>query len=138
IESSSGIIYLKDFKKRLSLNQKNFKKELLEELDKGFVPLNLNELYTKHNIKEEDKNKLLNYLNEENEVILLNDGVILSKDTFNFGIDEIYKHFRKNKTLSLGECRDILKTNRKIALSFLEELDNRKITKRGEKDRVLL
>lgn len=138
IESSSGIIYLKDFKKRLSLNQKNFKKELLEELDKGFVPLNLNELYTKHNIKEEDKNKLLNYLNEENEVILLNDGVILTKDTFNFGIDEIYKHFRKNKTLSLGECRDILKTNRKIALSFLEELDNRKITKRGEKDRVLL
>ena len=43
----------------------------------------------------------------------------------------------KNASISVAEFRDLLNTNRKIALALLESFDGQGITKREENKRIL-
>lgn len=52
--------------------------------------------------------------------------------------NKIVQYIVDNGKITAGECRDILNTNRKSAIIILEYLDNAKITKRLENDRVLI
>jgi len=43
-----------------------------------------------------------------------------------------------NESISIAQGRDLLDTNRKVALGILEYLDNIKITKRDGEKRILI
>ncbi|MEG2739187.1 selenocysteine-specific translation elongation factor [Clostridium sp.] len=135
---SDGLISLKSFKNRLNLNQKNFKAELLKELEVGFISLNVKALSEKYKIGNTEYSKIINYLVLNKEILKLNDDVIIESKIFNAGLQKVETYLKEQGEITLGDCRDILNTNRKIALSFLEELDKRKITKRVENRRVRL
>jgi len=135
---SGEIISLANFKRRLNLNQKNFKRDLLKELEIGFINVDLDFIKQSNNINELEYKKIINILEQEGEVLQLNDDVIIKVEVFNYGVFKVKEYLKDKGEITLGECRDILKTNRKIALAFLEELDCRKITKRVENRRVML
>ncbi|MBM7836157.1 selenocysteine-specific translation elongation factor [Clostridium sardiniense] len=135
---SGEIISLSNFKRRLNLNQKNFKRDLLKELEIGFINVDLDFIKQRNNISELEHKKIINILEQEGEILQLNDDVIIKVEVFNYGVLKVKEYLKDKGEITLGECRDILKTNRKIALAFLEELDCRKITKRVENRRVML
>ncbi|MGG7076479.1 selenocysteine-specific translation elongation factor [Clostridium sardiniense] len=135
---SGEIISLSNFKRRLNLNQKNFRRDLLKELETGFINVNLDFIKQSNNINELEYKKIINILEQEGEILQLNDDVIIKVEVFNYGVLKVKEYLEDKGEITLGECRDILKTNRKIALAFLEELDCRKITKRVENRRVML
>ncbi len=135
---SGEIISLSNFKRRLNLNQKNFRRDLLKELNAGFINANLEFIKQSNNISELEYKKIINILEQEGEILHLNDDVIIKVEVFNYGVLKVKEYLEDKGEITLGECRDILKTNRKIALAFLEELDCRKITKRVENRRVML
>lgn len=135
---SGEIISLSSFKRNLNLNQKNFRRDLLKELKLGFINTNLEFIRQSNNISELEYKKIINILEQEGEILQLKDDVVVSVEVFNYGVLKVKKYLEDKGDITLGECRDILKTNRKIALAFLEELDCRKITKRVENRRVML
>lgn len=138
INIQKGIVSLKGFNKRLGLNEKKFKDALITELNQGFVSVDIKLLKEKYKINDSLYFKILKFLEEEKDIVILNDGVILSYKSFNIGKIKIKEHLKEKGEITLATCRDILNTNRKIALAFLEELDKLQITKRLENKRVML
>lgn len=138
VNINKGIVSLKSFKKRLGLNEKRFKEDLINELNQGFITVDIKYIREIHKINDSLYFKILKFLEDEREIVILNDGVILSYKIFNIGKGIIKKHLEEKGEITLAMCRDILGTNRKVALAFLEELDKLKITKRVENKRVML
>ena len=60
------------------------------------------------------------------------------KETLDSGIQIIRDFMKINETISIGEARDLLQSNRKVSLGLLEYLDNIKITKRDGEKRTLI
>lgn len=86
-------------------------------------------------MKGQEINSIINYLLESGE-ILFHDNVYHS----NTVLRKIYELLRTNfseQEFGIGEFRDLLGTNRKIALYFLEIFDKKGITQRRDEVRVL-
>jgi len=62
------------------------------------------------------------------EVIALSSQVYWHKAIYDKTVLLVQKHFEKNETITLAECRDMLGTSRKYALAFLEHLDGKQVT----------
>ncbi|MCL2628652.1 MAG: selenocysteine-specific translation elongation factor [Oscillospiraceae bacterium] len=62
------------------------------------------------------------------ELIKLTPSVFWHKEVYNTAVALIKAHFEKSETITLAECRDMLKTSRKYALAFLEHLDGKQVT----------
>ena len=71
------------------------------------------------------------------DIIKLNEEVYISKEAYDLGLDKLKEHFTNKDSISIGEYRDLLNTNRKVALALLEYFDQIKITKRDKDIRIL-
>lgn len=74
---------------------------------------------------------------EDEKLIKLKEETIFLKEYFDDGVKIIIEHIEKNGKITASETREILGTNRKNAIIILETLDDMKITKRIENDRIL-
>ncbi len=89
----------------------------------------------KYSLKSQEINSILNSLIEENKIIFY-DNIYLSLSI----LKEIHLLMREKigkQEFRISEFRDLLETNRKIALYFLELFDKMGITQRKEDFRVL-
>ncbi|MFA7056549.1 MAG: selenocysteine-specific translation elongation factor [Candidatus Cloacimonadales bacterium] len=89
----------------------------------------------KFSLKGQEINSILNYLSEANQ-ILFYDNIYVSLTV----LRKIYAMLKSNfsdQEFKISEFRDLLGTNRKIALYFLEIFDKRGITQRKEEVRIL-
>ncbi len=86
--------------------------------------------------KDEIEEVFISLLNN-GDIIKLNDEVYLSKEAYDLGLEKLKEHFNNHDSISIGEYRDMLNTNRKVALALLEYFDQIKITKRDKDIRVL-
>lgn len=75
----------------------------------------------------------------ENDILRkLKDEVILDTACFEEAKTKIVDYLKQNGEVAVGEIRDLLDTNRKVALSVVETLDDLKVTKREGDKRVLV
>jgi selenocysteine-specific elongation factor len=66
------------------------------------------------------------------------DGQYYQRETLEMLKGTVQDHIRTHGTISVGELRDLLRTNRKFALQALEYLDTVRFTRRQGDDRVLV
>lgn len=67
------------------------------------------------------------YLISIKEVIKLDSGYML-KENYETAIDKVKKFIIQNGSVSVSDARDLLNSNRKSTMEFLEFLDKEKIT----------
>lgn len=81
--------------------------------------------------------QLLNYLESRGEIVQLNAGVLLLRSVYDEMVDQTCSLLETVERATLAEIRDQIGTSRKIAQSFLEDTDRRRITRRVGDQRVL-
>ena len=81
--------------------------------------------------------ELATYLEAQGSIVRLGDGVYLEAGTRAAMADDVVSALREREQITLAEVRDLLGTSRKIAQALLEDLDQRRITRRVGDARVL-
>jgi selenocysteine-specific elongation factor len=67
----------------------------------------------------------------------VSDSVIFDSSAYAQMLDRTVQHVTQHGKITLAEFRDLFDTSRKYAQAFLEQLDERKITRRIGDERVL-
>lgn len=138
IDQVSQNITIKDFKIDLNHEQEKIYSNILNIFkDKTYQAPKREEL---PNILKEDQDKveeLFMLILNKGELFKLNEEVYLDLDAYKASIEKLKQYIRENGSISIAEFRDLLDTNRKVALSLLEHFDMEKITKRQDDKRVL-
>ncbi len=80
---------------------------------------------------------LLQYLEARGEIVRLNQGVVLLRGVYDEMVAQTRALLAETERATLAEIRDRIGTSRKIAQSFLEETDRRRITRRVGDHRIL-
>ena len=132
-------IKLKDFHIEYSIDQENIKKEIINKLDASlFLPPKKEELLQSIGVSKMDFEEVFNSLLNNNEIIKVNDELFMLNKTIELATQKIKEFMKINESISIAQGRDLLDTNRKVALGILEYLDNIKITKRDGEKRILI
>ncbi|NLY44590.1 MAG: selenocysteine-specific translation elongation factor [Tissierella sp.] len=132
------VIKLKDFNIEYDENQLEIKQDIFKEYEKNLYMIPrvqdiINVLkYNKDNIDE-----VFNSLLNTKELIRLDEEIYIQKDLYNKAISKLKDYITENGSITVAEFRDLLNTNRKIALILLESFDQQGITKREENKRIL-
>ncbi|MBM2824339.1 MAG: selenocysteine-specific translation elongation factor [Dehalococcoidales bacterium] len=80
---------------------------------------------------------LLNWLVEQHQVVKVSDNIVFATAAYNGMVARVTAHMKAHGKVTLGEARDLFQTSRKYAQAFLENLDDKKITRRVGDERVL-
>ena len=80
---------------------------------------------------------LLAYLEEQGEIVRVEDGVAFASEAYREMVERIVSHLRERKTITLAQVRDMFGTSRKYAQALLEQMDEKRITRRVGDERVL-
>lgn len=82
--------------------------------------------------------EVINSLVNSGEIIKLNEEIYLYKTLYEEGLRLLKGYVQEYKSITVAQFRDILNTNRKVALALLEYFDQFKITKRDGDKRLLV
>lgn len=136
IEQRKEAIFKKGFKIELNDHQVGIKNKIIENyIEEGFLPPKKEEL-----IKLADPNEveeIINLLVNRGEIVKLNEEVYLHQTILKEGIKRLKDYIKDKGSITVAQYRDVLNTNRKVALSLLEYFDQIKITKRDGDKRIL-
>jgi selenocysteine-specific elongation factor len=80
---------------------------------------------------------LLNLLIEQRKVVKVSESVVFSAQAYNEMTEKITAYIKSKGKVTLGEVRDLFQTSRKYAQALMENLDEKKVTKRVGDERVL-
>ncbi|WP_418963935.1 SelB C-terminal domain-containing protein, partial [Cetobacterium sp.] len=69
-------------------------------------------------------------------LVLNLDGYYILKGFYQEAISRLNLFLEKNTKITLAEFRDLLKSNRKMALIYLENFDQKKLTKKIDNYRI--
>lgn len=132
------VLFLKDFKIMYSEEQlkiiDSIKKEFLAG---GFIPPKPEELYDRIKYDREELEQVFESLLDCGEVIQIKEDIYFLKELYTKALDILKNYLIENRYITASEYRDLLNTNRKIAIGLLEYFDQLKITKRIEDKRIL-
>lgn len=130
-------ILLSGYKVTLTKNQKIIKDEILKSFkEMGFNLEKYNNIFEKNNFNKEYK-EVFEYLVDKGLVIYLGEDTYIMSGFFKEAKSQIQNYLQLNKKIKLGEFRDLLKTNRRVALLLLDKFDAMKLTEKKEEYRVL-
>lgn len=82
--------------------------------------------------------ELLALLAEQGRVVRASQGVVFDTATYARIEGEVTARLRSAGKVTVAEARDLLGTSRKYTLALLEEMDDRKVTRRAGDERTLL
>ena len=97
----------------------------------------IKEINNQLSVKNNDINKIITFLESEEEVFMLDNTLLLHRTIYNKVKESILDYFKTNKTISVPQFKEIFNISRKYALPILEFLDKQKITRRNGNDREL-
>ena len=118
--------------KSVELIEKEYQSSSFIILKREDLIKNLSKKYNREKIEQ-----IFESLIELGNIIKMKDDVYIHKEAFDKAVSMIKEYIIDKGSITVGETRDILNTNRKMALAIIEELDERKITKRVEDKRFL-
>ena len=133
------LMRLQDFRIALSTNEETHRSKIIDMLEKGgFQPPAKAEITEALKIDRKQVSDILNILEKEKHIVRVNESLYLSAASYENMIFLLKTFFTKKSEITVAEFRDILKTSRKFALSFLEYLDANRITLRTGDVRKLI
>jgi len=138
IKQINESIALADFDVRFNPLQEKIKKEIEHVfLENKFSPVKKEELYNiiKYDIKDIDQ--VFEALIDMDILIRLKEDNILHIEAYTEAVEMVKNFIIKNGSITVGQLRDLLNTNRKLSIALIEYLDDQKITKRVGDTRVL-
>ena len=104
---------------------------------KSYQPPRRDELGDIIGMNKDEVDEVFISLINSSYLVKLNEEVYLSKDAYELALVKLREYLISNNSISIGEYRDLLNTNRKVGLALLEYFDLLKITKRDKDIRVL-
>lgn len=138
VEQKSQNIVVKGFEVKLNEDQEKIHQNILNTFKKAkYQPPKKEELVNIVEGSFEDIEEVFMIALNRNEIFKLSEEIYLDKKAYEDSINKLIEYINKNKSISIGEFRDVLDTNRKVALTLLEHFDQEKITKRHEDKRIL-
>ena len=93
------------------------------------------ELVTK--INNNTSEQIIALMLDDKKLIKINEVGITTQEIYNDAKNILIEYIKKNLKITAAEYRDLLNTNRKIAIALLEYFDMQRVTKRVGNDRVL-
>lgn len=137
IEQKFENICIKGFEAKFSPEQLKIKDEILNRFDENpYQPPKKEELET-INAKKDEINEVFTTLVNNEDIIKLNEDIYIGKKAYDRALGVLKEHLNKNSSITIGEYRDLLNTNRKVAIALLEYFDKIKITKRVGDVRII-
>lgn len=131
-------IKLADFEIIYNEEQCNISENIIEQFKKmDFLPPKKDDLINLIDNKS-DFEEVFNSLLNKNVITRIAEDIFILNETLTLAIDKIKEYIKNNTNISIAQCRDLLNTNRKIALGILEYLDQIKVTKRDGEKRTLI
>lgn len=129
------MLRLKEFVTSYTPEQQKIKDDLISKLKLNeYLPPKKEDISA--NITGVDE--VLNALITSGDIVRINEDVFLLKDSYDKALERLKDYLIKNGSITIGEYRDLLETNRKVGLSLLEYFDQIKITKRDGEKRTLI
>lgn len=138
IDQVSQNITIKGFEVNLNEEEEKTYQDILNIFkEKAYQPPKREELagILKRDIDEVEE--LFMVILNRGELFKLNEEVYLDLGVYEDSIVKLKKYIIEKGSISIAEFRDLLDTNRKVALSLLEHFDMEKITIRHDDKRVL-
>ena len=134
IAVKDGMVSLFEHTIELTESEEKVREEILQYLNE-----NINSLPTEKELQNVfSKNiEMINYLKEMGEVIKLADDICLTPAIYENMKDEIVAFLKKNKSITIGQVRDLLHISRKYIVPLLTRMDEEGITKRIGNERTL-
>jgi selenocysteine-specific elongation factor len=131
-------ICIKGFESKYNSSQLKIKEDIINKFKENpFLPPRKEELLELLNMNKEDVEEVFVSIVSNGDIIKLSDEIYLLKENYDIALDKLEKYIHSNGSISIGEYRDLLNANRKVALSLLEYFDQIKVTKRDGDKRIL-
>lgn len=138
LEQSLENIMIKGFEVKFNLEQLKINGDILKSFNENpYQPPKREDLEGIINAKRDEIEEVFISLLNSDFIVKLNEEVYLSKEAYELALAKLREHIENKGSISIGEYRDILNTNRKVALALLEYFDQMKITKRDKDTRIL-
>ena len=139
IEQHMENICIKGFKIRYNPIQLKIKDDLIKIYKESiFTPPKKEDLLETLEYDKDELTQVFDSLISSGEILKLNEEIYLHKVNYEKGLAMVKDYIKDNGSITVAEYRDILNTNRKVALALLEYFDQVKITKRDGDKRILL
>ncbi len=127
LAEEGALIRLPDFSVKLTADQQNRLVSYLAQLDQNpFAP-------TPDIVLEPD---LMNLLADRGQVVKTAAGVVFSQAAYQKMTVGVLAYIKEKGKITLGEVRDLFQTSRKYSQALLDDLDEKKFTRRVGDDRV--
>lgn len=131
-------VSLKEFEISFNKAQSEIKDFLLKKFrENKYNPPKLSELIQIMNFDKNEIQKVYNSLIDIGELVKVDEEIVFAREAYSQSIDVLKTFINENKSIQLGEFRDLLGTSRKYAIALLDYFDQNKITKRQEDKRIL-
>lgn len=131
-------LLIKGFEIKLNDDQKNIREIIMKHFkDNLYQPPKREELNNLMDGKPDEIDEVFITLLNNGDIIKLNEEIYLSKIAYDNSIEKLKEYIINNKSITIGQYRDLLDTNRKVGLALLEHFDQIKITTRDNDKRVL-
>ena len=138
IEQKMESVYVKGFEIKYNDLQLKIKDDLIKAYkENSFLPPKKEDIFKSLDYDKQEIEQVLNSLISNGELIKINEEVYLHKTNYEKALEILKEYIGKNDSITVAEYRDILNTNRKVALGLLEYFDQLKITKRDGDKRIL-
>lgn len=139
IEQHKDKVAIKGFKVEYNDVQSKIKENIIKIFkEKGFIPPKREEIIRESSSNYEEGEEVFNSLFERGDIIKLNEEVYMYRDTYEKALEIAKEYIMENEYITVAQYRDLLNTNRKVALALLEYFDMIKITRReGDKRKLI-
>ncbi len=130
-----GVVVEEDTLLRVPEHQVSLSPAQRQALD-GYVKLLGSEPYSPPTAEPPEPD-LLQLLVEEGRVVKVSDEIVFAAEAYQQMVDRIVEHLKGEGKITVAQVRDMFSTSRKYALALMEQLDQRRITRRVGDERVL-
>lgn len=136
LEQNFDLINIAGFTPTYTKEQQIIKDGILRNLH-TFLPPKKEEIIDNLKIKTEDFDVVYNSLLSNKEIVKVVGDVYLKAEIYNEALLMLRNFLEESGNISIAEYRDLLNTNRRVALGLLEYFDQLKITRRDGEKRTL-
>lgn len=138
IKINEQSVSLWDFKVKLSDEQEKIRKLIMNIYHENkYNPPKYKDLVIMLKLQDKSVAPVFNSLISDGELIKVDQDTVFSSEAIKDAKDMLVNFIKENKSIQLGEFRDLLGTSRKYAMAILDYFDQNKITKRVEDKRIL-
>ena len=132
------LLSLSGFKPVLTNEQEKIKLKIINDfLQKEFLPPKKEDLLLLGLGKDVEVEEIIISMITKAELIKINEDTLMLPQTVEIAASKLKAYIIQNESISVAEFRDLINSNRKIAIALLEYFDQIKLTKRNGEKRIL-